>query len=146
MIGAVSTALVGESPFQQPTATGQQPTVTVFKDPNCGCCKEWVEHLRKHAFAVVTKDTADVTPFKRSGRVPERLHSCHTAFVNGYVIEGHVPAADIQRLLKEKPKFAGLAVGGMPIGSPGMEVGKRKDPYDVVAFSRDGSTRVFAKH
>ena len=87
-----------------------------------------------------------VRPFKRSGRVPERHQSCHTAFVNGYVIEGHVPAADIQRLLKEKPKFAGLAVGGMPIGSPGMEVGKRKDPYDVVAFNRDGSTRVFAKH
>ena len=121
-------------------------TVTVFKDPNCGCCKAWVEHLRKHAFTVVAKDTSDVATFKRSGRVPERLYSCHTAFVNGYVIEGHVPAEDIKRLLSEKPKIAGLAVGGMPIGSPGMEVGKRKDPYDVVAFTRDGGTTVYAKH
>jgi hypothetical protein len=144
-IAALSMALAVAP--ELPTPNTQQPTtVTVFKDPNCGCCKEWVEHLRKHAFTVVTKDTSDVAPFKRSGRVPERHQSCHTAFVNGYVIEGHVPAADIQRLLKEKPKFAGLAVGGMPIGSPGMEVGKRKDPYDVVAFNRDGTTRVFAKH
>lgn len=122
------------------------PAVTVFKDPNCGCCKEWVEHLRRHAFKVVAKDTSDVSGIKRSGRVPSQLMSCHTAFVNGYVIEGHVPAEDIKRLLEEKPKVAGLVVGGMPIGSPGMEVGNRKDKYDVVAFSRDGSTRVFAKH
>ena len=135
------------SSAQSPQPAVQQPaTVTVFKDPNCGCCKLWADHLRKHAFTVVTKDTSDVRPVKRSGRVPEKLHSCHTAFVNGYVIEGHVPAADIQRLLKEKPKVAGLAVGGMPVGSPGMEVGNRKDPYDVVAFNRDGTTRVFAKH
>jgi len=121
-------------------------TVTVYKDPNCGCCKEWIEHLRKHAFNVVAKDTSDVSGIKRSGRVPTQLVSCHTAFVNGYVIEGHVPADDIKRLLKEKPKVAGLAVGGMPVGSPGMEVGNRKDKYDVIAFNRDGSTQVFAKH
>lgn len=121
-------------------------TVTVFKDPNCGCCKEWVEHLRKHAFKVVARDTSDVSGIKRSGRVPQQLMSCHTAFVNGYVIEGHVPAADIKRLLAEKPKIAGLAVGGMPVGSPGMEVGNRKDRYDVVAFNRDGTTSVYARH
>jgi len=120
--------------------------ITVFKDANCGCCKDWVEHLRKHSFAVIAKDTSDLSGIKRTGRVPERLHSCHTAFVNGYVVEGHVPAADIQRLLKEKPKVAGIAVPGMPAGSPGMEVGGRKDAYDVIAFNRDGSTRVFAKH
>jgi hypothetical protein len=78
--------------------------------------------------------------------VPEQLHSCHTAFVNGYVVEGHVPAADIQRLLKDKPKVAGIAVPGMPVGSPGMEMGSRVDRYDVIAFNRDGSTRVFARH
>ena len=78
--------------------------------------------------------------------MPADHRSCHTAFVNGYVIEGHVPAEDIKRLLAEKPKVAGLAVGGMPIGSPGMEVGSRKEAYDVVAFNRDGTTRVFAKH
>jgi hypothetical protein len=122
------------------------PAVTVFKDPNCGCCKEWIEHLRKHAFKVTSKDTSDVAAIKRSGRVPSQLQSCHTAFVNGYVIEGHVPAQDIKRLLKEKPKVAGIAVAGMPVGSPGMEVGNRKDKYDVVAFTRDGRTSVFARH
>lgn len=122
------------------------PAVAVFKDPNCGCCKEWIEHLRKHAFRVTAKDTSDVSGIKRSGRVPPQLASCHTAFVNGYVIEGHVPAQDIKRLLKEKPKVAGLAVAGMPVGSPGMEMGNRRDKYDVIAFTRDGSTRVFAKH
>ena len=120
--------------------------VTVFKDPNCGCCKEWVNHLRAHAFTVTSKDTSDVRSVKLTARVPDRLHSCHTAFVNGYVVEGHVPAEDIQRLLKEKPKIAGIAVAGMPAGSPGMEVGSRKDPYDVVAFKRDGATSVYAKH
>ena len=120
--------------------------ITVFKDANCGCCKSWVEHLREHAFEVVAKDTSDVGAVKRAGRVPDRLYSCHTAFVEGYVIEGHVPAADIQRLLKDKPKVAGLAVPGMPAGSPGMEVPGRTDRYDVVAFNRDGTTRVFARH
>src|SRR5688572_21341533 len=122
------------------------PVVTVFKDPHCGCCKEWIEHLRKHAFRVTAKDTSDVAPIKRSGRVPSHLVSCHPAFIGGYVIEGHVPAEDIKRLVKEKPKVAGLAVAGMPIGSPGMEVGNRKDKYDVIAFNRDGSTSVFARH
>lgn len=120
--------------------------ITVFKDPNCGCCKSWVEHLRKHGFDVVTRDTSDLSGPKRTGRVPEPLHSCHTGFVNGYVVEGHVPAADIQRLLREKPRVAGIAVAGMPAGSPGMEMGSRVDRYEVIAFNRDGSTRVFARH
>jgi hypothetical protein len=120
--------------------------VTVFKDPNCGCCKSWVEHLRKHGFSVIVRDTSDVSGAKRAGRVPEQLKSCHTAFVNGYVVEGHVPAADIQRLLTEKPKIAGLAVPGMPVGSPGMETGGRVESYDVIAFNRDGTRRVFARH
>jgi len=123
-----------------------KPRVTVFKDPNCGCCKSWVEHLRKHGFDVAVRDTSDVSGAKRTGRVPEALHSCHTAFVNGYVVEGHVPAADIERLLKEKPHIAGIGVPGMPAGSPGMEMGGRVDRYDVTAFNRDGSTYVFAHH
>jgi hypothetical protein len=126
----------------RPVAT----TVTVFKDPNCGCCKEWVTHLRKHAFKVVTRDTSDVAGIKATARVPRQLNSCHTAFVNGYVVEGHVPAADIQRMLEEKPRIAGIAVPGMPAGSPGMEVPGRVDRYDVVAFTRDGKTSVFARH
>lgn len=120
--------------------------ITVFKDPDCGCCKSWVDHLRKHGFDVTVRDTTDMSGAKRTGRVPEPLRSCHTAFVNGYVVEGHVPAADIRRLLKEKPKVAGIAVPGMPAGSPGMEIGNRVDKYDVVAFNRDGTTRVFAHH
>ena len=120
--------------------------VTVFKDPNCGCCRSWIEHLRKHGFEVVARDTSDVGGAKRAGRVPQQLYSCHTAFVNGYIVEGHVPAADIRRLLQDKPKVAGIAVAGMPAGSPGMETGGRADAYDVVAFNRDGTTRVFARH
>ena len=120
--------------------------ITVFKSPTCGCCKEWVDHLRKHAFTVVSKDTSDVSSVKRTAGVPSDLYSCHTAFVNGYVVEGHVPAGDIQRMLKDRPKIAGIAVAGMPAGSPGMEVGSRKDPYSVMAFRRDGSSSVFAKH
>src|SRR3982750_2212488 len=85
------------------------PVVTVFKDPNCGCCKSWVEYLRKHSFKVITRDTSDLSGVKGTARVPAQLHSCHTAFVNGYVIEGHVPVADIEHLLRDKPKVAGIA-------------------------------------
>ena len=120
--------------------------ITVYKDPSCGCCKSWVDHLRKHGFDVAVRDTNDVSGAKATGRVPQQLQTCHTAFVNGYVVEGHVPAADIQKMLDEKPKIAGIGVAGMPAGSPGMEVGNRHDPYDVIAFNRDGSMRVFAHH
>lgn len=136
----------GDTTVTVASAASAGPTVTVFKDPNCGCCKEWVTHLRKHAFDVVVKDTSDLSTIKTTARVPRQLHSCHTAFVNGYVVEGHVPAADVQRMLREKPKVAGIAVAGMPAGSPGMEVPGRVDRYDVVAFGRDGSTSVFARH
>lgn len=139
-------ASLGSAPAPATSLPAAASRVTVFKDPNCGCCKSWVDHLRKHGFDVVTRDTSDLGGPKRTGRVPEPLHSCHTAFVNGYVVEGHVPAADIQRLLREKPKVAGIAVAGMPAGSPGMEVGGRIERYAVIAFNRDGSTRVFARH
>src|SRR5437773_3325895 len=140
---AVAVSLLSASaPAPHPPAPPKKPTITVFKDPNCGCCKNWVEHLRKHGYHVVTRDTSDVSGAKRTGRVPTTLQTCHTAFVNGYVVEGHVPATDIDRLLTEKPKLAGIGVAGMPAGSPGMEVGNRVDHYDVVAFTRDGTTRV----
>jgi hypothetical protein len=138
-------ALVASAAAPNERAIAPRTRITVFKDPNCGCCKSWVEHLRKHGFDVVTRDTSNVIPAKVAARVPQQLYSCHTAFVNGYVVEGHVPAADIDRLLKDKPKVAGIAVAGMPAGSPGMEMG-RVDKYDVIAFNRDGSTRVFARH
>ena len=121
------------------------PVVTVYKSPTCGCCTKWVDHMRESGFEVVVNDMDDVTPLKNEVGVPNALRSCHTAVVSGYTLEGHVPADLVQKLLEEKPKnTAGLAVPGMPMGSPGME-GPRKDAYEVVAYSADGKTRVYAE-
>ena len=121
--------------------------VEVFKTPTCGCCMQWVEHLRKNGFTVRTTDMNDLSQIKKSRGVPDTVQSCHTAVVNGYVVEGHVPAADIHRMLKEKPAIAGIAAAGMPIGSPGMDYpGTTAQPYDVMSFDKNGATRVFAKH
>jgi hypothetical protein len=136
-------------PQSQPAQRKAAPAttmVTVYKDPNCGCCQSWVEHIRKHGFAVTVHDTNDMSGAKSLGRVPKTLQTCHTAFVNGYVVEGHVPAADIKRMLDEKPKIAGIGVAGMPAGSPGMETGKIVEKYNVIAFTREGTTYVFARH
>jgi hypothetical protein len=128
-------------------AQGQQTTVDVYKSPTCGCCVKWVEHLRADGFAVRTTNLDDLAELKARHRVPPPVQSCHTAIVDGYVLEGHVPAADIRRLLKERPAVAGLAVAGMPIGAPGMEVpGTKADPYNVIAFDKQGKTRVFASY
>jgi hypothetical protein len=121
--------------------------VTVYKNAQCGCCKGWVEHLRQNGFEVTANDVDDIAAIKAKLGVPAALGSCHTAVVGRYVVEGHVPAADIRKLLVEKPKIVGIGVPGMPIGSPGMEVpGRRPDRYDVTAFAKDGSQRVFASH
>jgi hypothetical protein len=143
-------ALAGTALAQQPAGAAKAaakaaPAITVYKSPSCGCCAKWVDHLRGAGFAVKTNDTEDVDAIKRQVGVPDALASCHTGLVSGYVVEGHVPAGVIQRLLRERPSVAGIAVPGMPTGSPGMEspVG-RKDAYDVVAFDRKGKTRVFA--
>lgn len=119
--------------------------VEVLKSPYCGCCEKWVEHMRKAGFDVVTKDVNDVPAARKLTGMPERFGSCHTAKVGGYVVEGHVPAADVQRLLKEKPKAVGLAAPGMPQGSPGMET-NHPQPYDTLLVQADGSYKVFAKH
>jgi hypothetical protein len=123
----------------------KKPTVTVYKDPNCGCCKNWIEHLVKHGYRVDARDTPDMPAIKRTLGVPNALGSCHTAVVNGYLIEGHVPAADIDRLLERQPRVAGLAVPGMPMGSPGME-GPQSQHYQVYTFDKRGKTTVFASH
>jgi hypothetical protein len=123
-------------------ATGD--TIEVWKDPNCGCCKNWIEHMQKHGFTVVIHDTPDVTPVKQAHGVGADLVSCHTGLIHGYVIEGHVPADLVRKLIAEKPAIAGLAVPGMPMGSPGMENGGMKDAYDVVAFKADGTRSVYA--
>jgi hypothetical protein len=121
------------------------PDVEVFKSPYCGCCAEWVKHMRENGFQVTTHDVNDVPAARKQLGMPNALGSCHTAKIGGYVVEGHVPAADIRRLLKEKPKAIGLAAPGMPIGSPGMETGKPV-PYDTLLVQTDGSTRVFVHH
>jgi hypothetical protein len=126
-------------------ADASTPTITVYKDPGCGCCKSWIEHIVKHGYRVDAKDTPDMIEVKRALGIPDGLSACHTAVVNGYLIEGHVPAADIARLLKEKPKIAGLAVPGMPMGSPGME-GPRTQHYQVLSFDKTGKTKIFASY
>jgi hypothetical protein len=120
-----------------------RPIITVWKDPNCGCCGGWVEHLRGNGFVATVIETSDVQSIKAQRGVPAELASCHTAVIAGYTIEGHVPALAIQRLLAEKPSGLGLAVPGMPIGSPGME-GGRPETYDVVLFGH-GAARRFAR-
>ena len=139
--------------FSMIAATGLRPSaqkataVQVFKDPTCGCCALWVEHLRKAGFAATVTDVDDMTAIKAKHRVPSQARSCHTALVGGYVVEGHVPAADVQRMLTQHPAIVGIAVPGMPIGSPGMEVaGMKPQPYDVLAFNKLGETHVFASH
>ena len=139
---ALTTAAARTSPSD--TAV-KKPTITVYKDPSCGCCKKWIEHLVKNGYRVDAKDTPDMTEIKHTLGVPDALTACHTAVVNGYLIEGHVPASDIDRLLAQKPRIAGLAVPGMPAGSPGME-GMGTQRYQVLAFDKNGKTRVFASH
>lgn len=119
--------------------------MVVYKDPNCGCCAKWVDLMKGAGFDVSTRDTPNMDPIKARYNVGRALASCHTAVVGGYVVEGHVPADDIKRLLKEKPAVLGIAAPGMPMGSPGME-GSPKDAYAVLTFDRSGKTTVFARH
>jgi hypothetical protein len=130
-------------------AGAQKPplTVEVFKTATCGCCAKWVEHLRQSGFSTKATDLSqeDLNALKAKHNVPRALHSCHTATVGGYVVEGHIPAVTVQKLLKEKPAVAGIAVPGMPAGSPGME-GPHPQAYDVLTFDKHGATKVFATH
>ena len=122
------------------------PVIAVTKSPTCGCCNGWIAHLRRAGFQVSVTEAADVTPTARRLGVPDDLRSCHTASVGGYAIEGHVPAADIRRLLRDRPAAAGIAVPGMPMGSPGMDHGGRREPYQTILFTRAGRRTVFASH
>ena len=128
-------------------ADGQEaaaPRVIVYKTATCGCCAGWADYLKGHGFEVKTEDVADLTAVKVELGVPPQLQSCHTAVIDGYLVEGHVPIEPIQRMLEERPEIAGIAVPGMPIGSPGMEVpGRPADSYDIVAFDREGNTTVY---
>jgi hypothetical protein len=145
--GAIGLSLIPRTSHAQ-SPTAQPLAVEVWKSPSCGCCAEWVTHLESNGFQVVVNDVGNNAARSRLG-VPARLSSCHTAKVGPYAIEGHVPAADIRRLLSERPDAMGLAVPGMPIGSPGMdgpEYGGRRDPYDVLLILRDGRTQVFNRY
>ena len=142
MAALTAVALLPELMAQSRTA------IEVWKDPNCGCCKDWVAHLQASGFAVKVNETGNASARSRL-RIPAALGSCHTAQVGGYAIEGHVPAADIRRMLKEKPGAVGLAVPGMPVGSPGMDgamYGERKDAYQVMLVLNDGSSRMYSSY
>jgi len=130
----------------QAAAATPQGKMVVYKNASCGCCGIWVEHMRKAGFVVEVNDIDNLNPVKQRVGLPYGLGSCHTAEVGGYFVEGHVPAAEVQRLLAEKPAAKGLAVPGMPIGSPGMEQGDVKQPYEVFLVLNDGSTKVWAKY
>ena len=137
LIGSVTTSAL---------AASEAPIVDVYKSPSCGCCGKWVEHMRANGFTVRSHDTNDVVQQKYRLGVPYGYGSCHTAEVNGYLVEGHVPAKDVERLLKEKPKARGLVVPAMPMGSPGMEQANRKDHYDVLLVNLDGTTRTYSRY
>jgi len=122
------------------------PVVDVYKSPSCGCCNKWVGHLKANGFTVRAHDTNNVAQHKQRLGVPPGKASCHTAEVNGYLVEGHVPAREIKRLLQEKPRARGLTVPDMPMGSPGMEVGHYMEPHDVLLVKQDGSTQTYARY
>ena len=145
----LSLALMGSTLLGLPLmslAVTKTPLITVWKTPNCGCCKEWVTHLQTNGFEVLTRDVDDTGPIRKKAGLAEKFGSCHTAMLDGYVLEGHVPAQDIRRLLRERPKALGLAVPGMPVGSPGMEMGAARDAYDVVLVLKDGSSKTFQSY
>jgi hypothetical protein len=143
LIAGASVAVVSS---QSGKASANKPSVAVFKSPTCGCCAKWNEHMSAAGYAVTSRDMTDMTAVKDEHRVPSSLRSCHTALVGGYVIEGHVPSDVVAKLLAERPKgVVGIAVPGMPAGSPGMESADGfKTPYQVMAFTQDGQSRVYA--
>lgn len=131
------------------SSSAQSPPVEVYKSPTCGCCSKWVDHLRQNGFTARVTDLTDeaLDQLKTKHGVPRTAQSCHTALVGGYVVEGHVPATDVRRLLKERPTVAGIAVAGMPLGSPGMDVpAAQAQAYNVIAFAKQGQVRVFATY
>jgi hypothetical protein len=146
-VGIVLAVLgIGGYVYFGPLASADLPTVTVYKSPSCNCCAEWVTHMREQGFPVEIQSRFNVKPVKRKVGVPSSLAACHTAVVNNYVVEGHVPAKDVKQLLRENPKVRGLSVPGMPVGSPGMERGNRVEPYKVLTFTPAGDTTVFARY
>lgn len=139
--GALSGSALAEG--EPPADNAGANTIEVHHSPTCGCCKKWISHLESNGFIVIDHPAEDVQSVKQAVGLPPELGSCHTARIGGYVVEGHVPADDIRRLLRERPAIAGIAVPGMPVGSPGMEVGSRRDAFYVIAYDRDGNMGPF---
>lgn len=142
---AGGTGLAAASAWAAPLNPGL-PSVEVFKNPNCGCCGAWVEHMKAAGFAVKVNEVADTAVVRRKQGLADRYGSCHTALVGGYLLEGHVPAREVKRLLATRPAALGLAVPGMPVGSPGMEVDDQQDAYQVLLVDRQGRSTVFASY
>ncbi|WP_374089546.1 DUF411 domain-containing protein [Methylomicrobium lacus] len=138
-IGALVTVLFASAGY----AADAPVDITVYRSSTCGCCGKWIDHLKQNNFNVKDNVSDDMEAIKSQYGVPKEMASCHTAVVNGYVVEGHVPAADIIKLLKDKPKVTGLAVPGMVTGSPGMEMGGHVDPYDVMSFDKEKHFQIF---
>lgn len=138
-------AVLGHPSLALAARSAAEP-VTVWKNPDCGCCREWITHLRKNGFEVISNDVKDTAPIRQKLGLPDKFGACHTATVGNYVVEGHVPAQELRRLLKEKPNARGLAVPGMPVGSPGMEAGNTRDAYDVLLVLTDGSSRIYQSY
>ena len=146
---SLTLGLAGAFALGQPfgvLAAPPKDRVTVWKTPTCGCCSEWVSHLRSNGFDVVTHDVNDTAPTRQKLGLAEKFGSCHTGLLGSYLLEGHVPAREMRRLLREKPRALGLAVPGMPTGSPGMEMGTTRDAYDVLLILRDGNSRVYQSY
>ena len=127
-------------------ANTQVKQITVYRTPTCGCCGGWIEHMKQAGFQVTDIKTTELDKIKQQYNLPAGLESCHTTIADGYVIEGHIPVADVKRLLTEKPKIAGIAVPGMPLGTPGMEAGDIKEPFQVLAFNQEGDIQVFQEY
>ena len=142
-------AMLGAAVVMQPLgalAASSANPISVWKTPSCGCCHEWVAHLRKSGFEVTTHDVEDTALIRQKFGLNAKFGSCHTARLGSYVVEGHVPAQELRRLLREQPKALGLAVPGMPTGSPGMEMGNTRDAYDVLLVLADGSSRIYQSY
>lgn len=143
---AVIVLLVANFNLQAEVLDKAPIVIEVYRSPSCGCCSKWLAHMEDNQFIVKDHVTNDMQLIKNKYGVPKNMSSCHTALVNGYVVEGHVPAEDIKKLLKEKPAVIGIAVPGMPVGTPGMEMGGRKDSYRVVSFDKEKKYKVFSSY
>jgi hypothetical protein len=142
MIGLLAAAIPAAA-CARPAKAGE---LNIYKSPYCGCCGAWVDHIKASDLRVVVHEMEDVTPMAKKLGVPDAMRSCHTAVIDGYFVEGHVPAPDISKLLRERPKARGIAVPGMPIGSPGMDQGGRRDAYATLIVDHRGASRVFVRH